>query len=225
MKCTWKQSLSSIHILPSSHKAHLRSRASQIRTEHDRPWCFVGELLSSSLESILEELHVATTTVAALLVLDLVLHDERLLREVDRFHKGRRDGVVRRLGLSNEALVTFDEDIFCVFDRPLADVAESLAADWGLLGRLRRRPAFRPVVAELFKERCLDACGLQTSGSVIIIWTWVNWGNWTTCLEDGLGFVGRRASGSTDEESRKRYASHVVRRAKTGSRQRVRRKE
>lgn len=75
--------------------------------------------------------------------------------------------MVGSLGLGDEALVALDEDFFWVLYLPLADVAEGLAADGGLLGRLGRCPAFGPVVGELLKERRLDARGLQTSGCVI----------------------------------------------------------
>jgi hypothetical protein len=66
------------------------------------------------------------------------------------------------LGLCDETLVALDEDFLGFLDRPLADVAERLTADWGLLGRLGGCPAFRPVISELLKERCLDLSGLDT---------------------------------------------------------------
>ena len=68
--------------------------------------------------------------------------------------------MVRGLGLGDEALVALDEGLLGLFDGPLADVAEGLTADGGLLGRLGWRPAFRPVVGELLKEWSLDLCGL-----------------------------------------------------------------
>lgn len=123
-----------------SRHTHLRARTGQVGAKHDCPWCLVRELLSGGLETILEKLDVATTTVAALLVRDLVLHDKGLVREVDGALEGSRDGVVRSLGLGNKTLVALDEDILCILDLPLADVAEGLAADWGLLGRLGRCP-------------------------------------------------------------------------------------
>ena len=58
---------------------HLVARASQVRTKHDGPGSLVVELLAAGLETILKELDVATTAVAALLVLDLVLDDQRLV--------------------------------------------------------------------------------------------------------------------------------------------------
>ena len=67
---------------------HLGARASQVRTKHDGPWRLVIELLSSGLETVFEELDVATTAVAALLVFDLVLDDERLVGEFDGLLEG-----------------------------------------------------------------------------------------------------------------------------------------
>ena len=57
------------------HDTHLGARARQVRTKHDGPGGLVVELLAAGLETILKELDVATTAVAALLVLDLVLND------------------------------------------------------------------------------------------------------------------------------------------------------
>ena len=143
------------------HDTHLGARARQIGTEHDRPRGIVRELLSGGLETVLEKLDVATTAVAALLVLDFVLNNEGLVREADGLGERSRDGMVCRLGFRNEALVAVDEDWLRVFNRPLADVAERLAANRGLLGGLRRRPARGPVVSELLEERRLDLGGLQ----------------------------------------------------------------
>lgn len=86
------------------------------------------------------------------MVLHLVLHYEGLVLEVDRGRKRGRDGVVRSLGLGDETLFASDEKCLRVLDLPLADVRERLAADGSLFGGLRRRPAFRPVVSELFDE-------------------------------------------------------------------------
>ena len=142
-------------------RTHLGARARQVRTEHDGPWRLVRELLARGLEAVLEELEVAAAAVAALLVLDLVLHDEGLVREVDRLRERRGDGVVRGLGLGDEALVALDEGRLGLLDLPLADVAEGLAADGGLLGRLRGSPARRPLVGELLDEGGLDLRGLM----------------------------------------------------------------
>ena len=94
--------------------------------------------------------------------------------------------MVRGLGLGDEAFVALNEDFGSVLDLPLADVAESLAADWGLLGSLGRCPAVRPVVGELLKEWRLDARRLQTSGCTIRVWTWVSRGKARLALKTGL---------------------------------------
>ena len=59
----------------SSLEAHLGSRASEIRAEHDDPGGIIGELPGARLEAILKELEVATTTVPTLLVFDFVLNN------------------------------------------------------------------------------------------------------------------------------------------------------
>ena len=64
--------------------------------------------------------------------------------------------MVGRLGLGDETLIALDERWVSIFDLPLADVAECLATDGGLLGGFGRCPPFGPIVGELFKERCLD---------------------------------------------------------------------
>ena len=142
-------------------KLYLRPRASQIRTEHDRPRGIVRELLSGGLETVLEKLDVATTAVAALLVLDLVLDNERLLGEVDGVVEGSGDGVVGSLSLCYETLVAFKDGLEGILDFPLADIAGSLGADWGLLGRLGGRPTLSPVVRELLDEGSLDGSRLK----------------------------------------------------------------
>ena len=139
----------------------LGARTCKVWTEHDDPWCGVGELLAAGLETILKELDVATTAVAALLVLDLVLDDKRLFREVDGLLEGGRDGVVRGLRLRDEAEVALDDGHRGLLYLPFTDIAESLAADGGLLGRLRGSPARRPLVGELLDEGGLDLRGLM----------------------------------------------------------------
>ena len=135
---------------------YLGARASQIGTKHDSPRSLVRELLTSCLETIFKQLEVTTTTVTALLVLHFVLDNQGLLLEVDRLGEGCKDGVVGGLALRNETLVALNEGARRVFDRPLTDIAEGLAADGGLLRCLRRCPPARPVIRELFKEGCLD---------------------------------------------------------------------
>ena len=141
--------------------AHLCTRASHVRTKHDRPRSLVIELLAGGLETVLEELNVATTAVAALLVLDLVLNDERLVVELDRLSEGSGDGMVGSLVLGDESLVTLDRGLEGILYLPLANIAEGLCADWSLLGRFRHSPSFTPVVGELFEEGSLDGRGLE----------------------------------------------------------------
>ena len=140
---------------------HLRAGASHVWAKHDGPGSLVVELLAAGLETILEEFDVATTAVAALLVLDLVLDDKRLFREVDGLREWGRDGVVRGLRLRDEAEVALDDRHQGLLYLPFTDIAESLAADGGLLGRLRGSPARRPLVGELLDEGGLDLRGLM----------------------------------------------------------------
>jgi hypothetical protein len=131
---------------------HLVTRAGQVGTKHDHPRGRVRKFLAARLEPILEQLDVTATAIATLLVLHLVLHHEGLVLEVDRGRKRGRDGVVRSLGLCDETFFADDERCLRVLDLPLANVRERLAADGGLFGGFRRRPAFGPVVSELFDE-------------------------------------------------------------------------
>ncbi len=135
---------------------YLRARAGQVGTKHDGPRSLVIELLAGSLEAVLEQLQVTTTAVTALLILDFVLNDERLLTEADRLGEGGGDGVVGSLGLGYETLVALNGGLDGVFDLPLANIAECLTADGGLLGGLGRRPPLGPIVRELFEEGGLD---------------------------------------------------------------------
>lgn len=121
----------------------------------------VRELLSAGLETVLEEFHIATTAVAALLVLYFVLDDEGLVREGNGLGKGSGDGVVSSLALRHETLVALDDRDRGVLNFPFADVAEGLAADGSLLGGLRGSPPFCPVVCELLNEGSLDLSGLH----------------------------------------------------------------
>jgi hypothetical protein len=81
---------------------NLCARASQVGTEHDNPGSVVRKFLSTGLEAILEQFEVSTATVATLLVFDLILNDERLVRNVDSLVEGCRNGVMRRDALCNE---------------------------------------------------------------------------------------------------------------------------
>lgn len=140
---------------------HLGSGARQVRTEHDSPWGLVRELLARSLEAVLKKLDVSTAAVSALLVLDLVLNDERLFAEVDGVLERCRDGVVGSLGLGNQALVTLNQRLEGILDLPLTDIAEGLAADRSLLCGFGGCPPLGPVLGELLEERSLDGGGLQ----------------------------------------------------------------
>jgi hypothetical protein len=113
------------------------------------------------LETILKQLEVATTTVAALLVLDLILHNKGLVGEVDGLGKGSRDGVVGGLTLGDETFVAINEDGVAVLYLPFADVAEGLSPYGSLLGGFGGCPSLRPVVGKLLEERCLDGGGLR----------------------------------------------------------------
>lgn len=132
---------------------HLVTRAGQVGTKHDHPGSSVRKLLPARLEAILEQFDVTTTAVSTLLVLHLVLDHEGLFPKVNRGCKRGRNGVVCSLGLCDESLLANDERCLRVLDLPLANVGKGLAANGCLFGRLRRRPAFRPVISELFDER------------------------------------------------------------------------
>ena len=86
--------------------------------------------------AVLKELEVPTTTVSALLILDLVLHDERFFREVEGFSERGRNGMVGGLGLCDQPEVAFDDRRRGLLYGPLANVAESLAPNRRLLRRL-----------------------------------------------------------------------------------------
>ena len=139
---------------------HLRAGASHVRAKHDGPGSLVVELLTRGLEAVLEQLQVATTAVAALLVLDLILDDQGLVRELNGLGEGGGDGVVGSLGLGDKTLVAQDGRLGGFLDLPLANIAERLGTDRSLLGGLRGCPPLGPVVSELFEEGSLDGCRL-----------------------------------------------------------------
>jgi hypothetical protein len=114
------------------------------------------------LKAILKQLEVTTTAITALLVLDLVLNDERLVRNVDGLVEGGRDSVVRRHALRNETMVALDDRGGSFFDRPFANIGKGFTAHGGLLRSLRGGPSLVPTFGELFEERSLDFCGLYT---------------------------------------------------------------
>ncbi len=142
-------------------KKNLCARASKIGTKHDNPWSLVGKLLAASLETVLEQLEVTTTAITALLVLDLVLNDERLVRNVNWFVEWGRDCVVRRDALRNETEVALNDGGGCFFDQPFANIREDFITNGGLLSSLRGCPPVLPALGKLFEERSLDFCGLQ----------------------------------------------------------------
>jgi hypothetical protein len=146
---------------------HLGARASVVGSEHHNPRSGIREFLPAGLEAILKKFDVTTTTVAALLVLDLILNDEGFVLEVDRGGKRCRDSVVSGLGLGNKALVSLNEGRLRFLNLPFADVGEYLTADWCLLSCLRRCPAFRIVVGELLNERSFNLCCLQIEDQLL----------------------------------------------------------
>ena len=141
-------------------KTNLCARASEVRTEHDDPGSFVRELLPTSLEAILEQFEVSATTVATLLIFDLILNDERLVRNADGLVEGSRYGVVRRDTLCDETMIALNDRGGSFLDRPLANVGESFTANGSLLSGFRGSPPVFPTVGELLNKRCIDFRGL-----------------------------------------------------------------
>lgn len=88
------------------------------------------------METIFKKFDITTTTVPAFLVLDLVLDNQRLVLEVNGLSEGSRDSVVGGFAFGNKSLVAFNDRDRWVLDLPFANVAESLAANGGLLGSL-----------------------------------------------------------------------------------------
>ena len=76
--------------------------------------------------------------------------------------------MVGGFAFGNKTLVAVNERDRGFFDLPLANVAKSLATDWGLLGRLRRRPTFRPILGKLFQKGSLNLSGLKEPFSVVV---------------------------------------------------------
>lgn len=138
MKCTFTNRLEMISTCQTF--PHFGSRTRQIRAKHDDPRCGVGKLFAARLKSILQKFEVTTTAIATLLVLDFVLNNKRSSLEVYGLRKGSRDSVVCSFAFGNETFVAVNERDRRLFDLPFADIAESLATNWGLLGCLRRRP-------------------------------------------------------------------------------------
>ena len=90
-------------------ETNLCARTSEVRTKHDDPGSLVRELFSTSLEAILEQFDVSATAVATFLVFDLILNDERLVRNVDGLVEGGRYGVMRRDTLCNETEIALND--------------------------------------------------------------------------------------------------------------------
>ena len=140
---------------------YLGARAGQVGAKHDRPRSLVVELLAARLETIFKELDVATTAIAAVLVLHFVLDNKRLIGEVNRGREWCADSVMRSLGLSDEALVTCNNRLLGLLDGPFTDVAERFGAYRRFLCRLRHSPALRPVIGELLEEGSFDVRRLR----------------------------------------------------------------
>jgi hypothetical protein len=148
--------------VPSTQEreTNLCARASEVGAEHDDPGSVVGELLSTSLEAILEQFEVSTTAIATLLIFDLILDDERLVRNVDGLVEGGRYGVVRRDTLCDETKIALNDRGGSFFGRPFANVGESFTANGSLLSGLRGSPPVFPTFGELLNKRCIDLGGL-----------------------------------------------------------------
>jgi hypothetical protein len=142
-------------------ETNLCARTSEVRTEHDDPGSLVRKFLSTSLEAILEQFEVSTTAVATLLVFDLILNDERRVRNVDGLVEGGRYGMVRRGTLCDETMIALKDRGGSFFDRPFTNVGESFTADRSLLGGLRGSPPVFPTFGELLNKRCIDFRGLS----------------------------------------------------------------
>ena len=80
--------------------------ATLVRTEHDHVRRGVGELVSMQLLVVLQQLHVCTTALKAILKFDLVLHDESLALVVDLRGKLGGDGMVRSRVLYDKTFVS-----------------------------------------------------------------------------------------------------------------------
>ena len=134
---------------------NLGTGASKIRPKHDNPRGSIRELLSASLETVLEKLQVTTAAVTTLLVLDLILHHKRLVAKGDGLGEGCRDSMVCCFALCHKTAVTLNNRDGRFLDLPFTDVAECFTTDGGLLGCFRGCPAFSPVFCKLLNERGL----------------------------------------------------------------------
>lgn len=122
-------------VLVTEDEMKLSSRAGQVRPEHDCPRRLVIKLFATCLEAIFKKLDVTATAVAAVLVLHLILDDERLVCEADSRVEWCANSVVRSLGLRDKTLIAYNSKLIGVLDRPFADIAVCFSADRRLLGR------------------------------------------------------------------------------------------
>lgn len=104
-----RHSKKSVVVSRQERETDLCARASEVRAEHDDPGSVVRELLSTSLEAILEKFEVSATAVATFLVFDLILNDEWLARNVDGLVEGGRYGVMRRDTLCDETEIALND--------------------------------------------------------------------------------------------------------------------
>ncbi len=141
-------------------ETNLCARTSEVRTKHDNPGRLVIEFLSTRLEAILKQFDVSTTTIAALLVFNLILNDKGLVRSVDWLAERGRNGMMGRDTLCNETMVAFDDRRRRCFDRPFANIRKSFTANGSLLSSLRGSPPVFPAFGELFYEMTFDFRGL-----------------------------------------------------------------
>ena len=114
---------------------YLGARAGQVRPEHNCPWRLVIKLLAACLEAIFEKFDVSSAAVAAVLVLHLILDDERLVCETNSRAEWRANSVMRSLGLRDKTLIAHNSKFIGVLDRPFADIAVCFSANRRLLGR------------------------------------------------------------------------------------------
>lgn len=97
--------LSAAGTLVEIRLSYLVGRTTLVRTKHDHVGRSIGELLSMQLLIVLQQLHICTTALEAILKLDLVLHHQSLAFIVDFLGEFRRDGMVSSRVLNNKTLV------------------------------------------------------------------------------------------------------------------------
>jgi len=87
----------------------------------------IVEIFSAGLETIFKQFDVSTTAIAALLVLNFILDNERFVFEANWSRERSRDGMMSSLVLRHEAQVALDNRSCWLFDLPFTDVTESLS--------------------------------------------------------------------------------------------------